>query len=255
MGDIKYISLLAPSLASLSVLAFAGCYAPPAPDSRFEESVVVTARDSQADFQKYQTFFIRPEVRMIDEGKEEGSAAETVPDVAAQPLLDATSQNLIDRGFRPAASKEEADLGVELVYLRAVYSATYCYDWYYWWDYYYWGYYYYYPYGSCDTAAWRSGMMVTHMTDLETMGPAAPDLPAQLPTTPLPTPLPSDGTTPPATGSITAPPSTTATLRKGVWYSGIYGVEIDSTSFVVSRAVDGIDQAFKQSPYLTTAAP
>jgi len=249
MGDIKYISLLAPSLASLSVLALAGCYAPPAPDSRYEESIVVTARDSQADFQKYQTFFVRPEVRMIDEGMEEGT--ETVPPVAAQALLDSTTQNLIDRGFRPAASKEEADLGVELVYLRAVYSATYCYDWYYWWDYYYWGYYYYYPYGSCDTAAWRSGMMVTHITDLETMGP---DAPPQLPTT-LPTPLPSDVTTPPATGSTTGLPSTTATLRKGVWYSGIYGVEIDSTSFVVSRATDGIDQAFKQSPYLTTAAP
>jgi hypothetical protein len=251
MGDIKYISVLAPSFASLSVLALAGCYAPPAPDSRYEESIVVTARDSEADFQRYQTFFVRPEVRMIDEGKEEG--VEIVPDAAAQPLINATTQNLIDRGFRPAASKEEADLGVELVYLRAVYSATYCYDWYYWWDYYYWGYYYYYPYGSCDTAAWRSGMMVTHMTDLETMGPG-PDLPTQLPS-PLPMPLPSDTATPPATGSTTEPPSTIATLRKGVWYSGIYGVEIDSTSFVVTRAIDGIDQAFKQSPYLTTAAP
>ena len=112
MGDIKYISLLAPALAPLSVLAFAGCYAPPAPDSRYEESIVVTARDNEADFQKYQTFFIRPEVRMIDEGKEEGT--ETVPDVAAQPLIDATTQILIDRGFRPASSNDYADLGVEL---------------------------------------------------------------------------------------------------------------------------------------------
>ncbi|HEU4579916.1 MAG TPA: DUF4136 domain-containing protein [Polyangiaceae bacterium] len=206
---------------------------------------MVTARDSEADFQNYRTFFVRPEIRMIDEGREEG--VETVPDLAAQPLIEATTQNLIDRGFRPAASKEEADLGVELVYLRAVYTATYCYDWYYWWDYYYWGYYYYYPYGSCDTAAWRSGMMVTHMTDLATMGPG-PDVP------PVATPLPSAVDMPP-TGSIVEPPSTTATLRKGVWFSGIYGVEIDSASFIVSRAVDGIDQAFKQSPYLTTAAP
>jgi hypothetical protein len=245
MGDIKYRSLLASRLAPLSLLALVGCYAPPAPDSRYEESVVVTARDSEADFQNYRTFFVRPEIRMIDEGREEG--VETVPDLAAQPLIEATTQNLIDRGFRPAASKEEADLGVELVYLRAVYTATYCYDWYYWWDYYYWGYYYYYPYGSCDTAAWRSGMMVTHMTDLATMGPG-PDVP------PVATPLPSAVDMPP-TGSIVEPPSTTATLRKGVWFSGIYGVEIDSASFIVSRAVDGIDQAFKQSPYLTTAAP
>src|SRR3954471_19649025 len=107
MGDIKYISLLAPSLASLGVLAFAGCYAPPAPDSRFEESIVVTARDSQADFQKYQTFFVRPEIRMIDEGQEAGM--ETVSQLSAQPLLDATTQNLIDRGFRPADSKEDAE--------------------------------------------------------------------------------------------------------------------------------------------------
>ena len=243
MGDIKYISLLAPSL---SVLALAGCYAPPAPDSRYEESIVVTSHDDQADFQKYQTFYVRPEIRMIDEGKEEGT--ETVPDAAAQPLLNATTQNMLDRGFVLADSKDNADLGVELVYLRAVYSATYCYDWYYWWDYYYWGYYYYYPYGSCDTAAWRSGMMVTHMTDLETMGPVGPDLP----TLPMVTPLPADATTPPTEA---APPSTTATLRKGVWSSGIYGVEIDSNSFIVQRAIDGVDQSFKQSPYLTTAAP
>ena len=105
MGDIKYISLLAPSLASLSVLALAGCYAPPAPDSRYEESIVVTARDSQADFQKYQTFFVRPEVRMIDEGMEEGT--ETVPPVAAQALLDSTTQNLIDRGFRPRLPRKK----------------------------------------------------------------------------------------------------------------------------------------------------
>lgn len=253
MGDNKYISLLAPSL---SVLALAGCYAPPAPDSRFDESIVVTARDSQADFQKYQTFFIRPEIRMIDEGQEAG--IETVPQISAQPLLDATTQNLIDRGFRAADTKEDADLGIELVYLRAVYSATYCYDWYYWWDYSYWNYYYYYPSGSCDTAAWRSGMMVTHMTDLETMGPG-PEVPAQLPTQ-LPTQLPAmpampgDAATTDGTGTTTVPPPTAATLRKGVWFSGIYGVEIDSTAFVVSRAVDGIDQAFQQSPYLSTTA-
>jgi hypothetical protein len=235
MGDNKYISLC--------VLTLAACYAPPAPDERFEESVVVTAHDEVAPFQAYQTFYVRPEVRVIDEGAD-GMPGETLSPVVAQPLIDATQRNLIERGYRAADSKDDADLAVELAYLRAIYSASYCYDWWYWWDYAYWGYYYYYPYGSCDTAVWRSGMMITNMTDLMSGGPV----------TPMPI-VPSEPSVDGVAPAINALPSASATLRKGVWFSGIYGVELDSTSFVAQRAVDGIDQAFEQSPYLTSAAP
>jgi len=237
MGDNKYIPLC--------VLTLAACYAPPAPDERFEESVVVTAHDTESNFQSYGTFWIRPEIRVMDEGADGMLEPEVLPDVVSQPLIQATQENLIARGYRPADSKESADLGLEVAYLRAIFSASYCYDWYYWWDYAYWGYYYYYPYGSCDTAVWRSGMMVTHMTDLLSEGPVTP------PPMPPVVPTPVEGVVP----SVSAVPATSGALRRGIWFSGIYGVELDSTAFVEQRAIDGIDQSFEQSPYLTSAAP
>jgi hypothetical protein len=218
----------------LSGLALSGCYSPPASDEAFEESVVLTKHDEQADFASFKTFFLRPEIRILAE--DGAGMAETVSPAVAAPLLQATEQNLIDRGYEEASTAEGADLAVELMYLRSIYSQTYCYNWYYWWDYAYWGYSYYYPpYVSCDTAAWRSGMMVTNVTDLKADGP------------PVINPEPPTINPPPTT----LPPTETPVFRRGVWLSGIYGVEIESTQYVTQRTVVGIDQSFVQSPYFS----
>lgn len=214
----------------LSFTTLAACYSPPAPDERFEDTIVVTSSDAAADFSAFQTFFVRPEIRVLDEG-EEGTASaegtegtppmlsvETMPVGMATSVIDSVTQNMLARGYRQAAVKSEADLGVEIVYLRAIYSDYYCY---YWSDWYYWGYpgySYYYPY-SCDTAEWRSGMLVTNVVDLKSAGPERE-----------------------------ASPMGNSVLR-GVWFSGIYGVESEADSSM-QRAVDGIDQSFEQSPYL-----
>jgi hypothetical protein len=229
--------------SSLGLTVFlAACYAPPASSERFEESVVITAHDQQTDFKNFRTFFLRPEIRSISEPivgvlPED----ELVPEAIATPLLQATEQNLLDRGYVASATQEGADLAVELIYMRAIYSSTYCYDWWYWWDYYYWGYYYYYPsYVSCDTASWRSGMMVTNVTDVLD-DPTLP--PGEI--SPPPEVMPPDVVNPPL-------PPAVGELRRGVWMSGIYGVELDSVSYVTQRTVAGIDQSFVQSPYFTT---
>ena len=211
MGWTKRIAFCTASLV--------GCYAPPDTSERFEDSIVVTSRDETTDFGTFQTFFVRPEVRVLDENQMDG-LIETLPPQNANPLVNQTTANLEARGYRAAATKEEADLAVELVYLRAVFSDYYCY---YWSDWYYWGYpgyYYYYPY-SCSSAAWRSGMVVTNVIDLASAGP------------PVPT------------------PSMTNEYLRGVWFSGVYGVESDTSVVLTDRAVDGIDQAFDQSPYFT----
>lgn len=209
----------------MPVTAFVvGCYDPPDTTERFAESVVITTRDEAADFGQFRTFFLRPEVRILDEtqGIDIGpSEPETLAPSVADPLLDATRESLLERGYREADSSGDADLAVELVYLRAVTSEYYCY---YWWDWYYWGYpdwYYYYP-GSCTASTWRSGMLVTHAVDLMD---AAPDLPEA-----------------PSTGVL-----------QGIWYSGVYGAEAESVSYVQQRTVAGIRQAFIQSPYFTAA--
>lgn len=216
MGWLKHIAIGASSLVA--------CYAPPAPDERFEDSIVVTSRDETANFGSFQTFFIRPDVRVLDEDLVEmgNEAGETLSPETSSALIEQTRQNLIARGYREAAVATEADLGLELVYARTIYTDYYCY---YWSDWAYWGYpgyYYYYPY-SCDTAAWRSGMLVTNAIDLADAGPAPQ-----------------------------APPATSSFLR-GLWFSGVYGAEIESNAYLVQRALEGIDQSFVQSPYFVTA--
>jgi hypothetical protein len=218
MGCLKHIAFYGTSLAA--------CYAPPATSERFEDSIVVTSSDGEADFASFQTFFVREDIRVLDEssGVDGAVAAETMPAPTASSLIEATAEQLVARGYRRAAVKTEADLAVELVYLRTAYTDYYCYNWS---DWYYWGYpgySYYYPY-SCDTAAWRSGMMVTNVIDLRAAGPAR---------------------------DVTAADTMGNSVLRGVWFSGIYGVEIDSSTSVESM-LGGIDQAFVQSPYFSAA--
>ena len=54
-----------------------------------------------------------------------------------------------------------------------------------------------------------------------------------------------------APAPVTTPTPTNSFLR-GVWFSGIYGAEVDTNAFLVDRAQEGIDQAFDQSPYFST---
>jgi Domain of unknown function (DUF4136) len=221
-----------PSFLPLLVAAAAlpvGCYDPPTSTERLEQSIVITTRDESADFTAYRTFFVRPEIRVLDEddttGKQgtvvTGSDGDVLSSDLADPLIEATRQNLIDRGYEEARSAGATQLAVELVYVRAVYSDYYCY---YWGDWGYWGYpgySYYYPYG-CTGSSWQSGMLVTQVTDLTSAAP----------------PPPED-----ATGGV----------LRGIWYSGIYGVEAESADFVADRAATGIDQAFIQSPYFAAS--
>lgn len=227
LAHMRWIKPVVLSVTVPSVTTLAACYSPPASDERFEDTIVVTSSDTAADFGAFQTFFVRPDIRVLDEGEEgtqsaDGSApalsVETMPTGMATSVVDTVTQNMIARGYRQVLVKTDADLAVEVVYLRAIYSDYYCY---YWSDWYYWGYpgySYYYPY-SCDTAEWRSGMLVTNVVDLKSAGPPRE-----------------------------AAPMGNSVLR-GVWFSGIYGVEMDTDSSM-QRAVDGIDQAFEQSPYL-----
>lgn len=211
--------LWVPSTLTLLV----GCYDPPATSERFDESIVITTRDEAVDFGEYRSFFLRPEIRVLSEAADGNVGGAPIPGMVAsdvaQPLLDETRENLIERGFVEATTMVGVDLAVEAVYLRAVNTDYYCY---YWWDASYWdfvGYDYYYP-GGCSAGAWRSGMLVTHAVDLR-------------------------DAVPPADASQEG-------LLEGIWYSGVYGAELDSTDYVADRAVAGIRQAFEQSPYFTT---
>lgn len=217
---------LLPSLLGVFAL---GCYWTPTENERLEDAVVVSARDPEANLGAFRTFFVRPVIRVLDETADVAGSVpttnqmENLPDPIAEPLLNATRSNLLERGYVEAVSSDQAELAVDLVYVRGVQSDFYCT---YWGDWAYWGYpgwSYYSPY-PCGTTAWHSGMLTTHIVDLV------------------------------AAQAERAEQPDAAGVIRGLWFSGVYGAEVESISFVTARAIEGIDEAFAQSPYLVRAA-
>jgi hypothetical protein len=202
-----------------------GCSEPTPSTEAVTDPVILTLQASGTDFGKYQTFFLRPQITSVDDSGATGS----VDAQTAQPLLDTTQQNLVARGYRQVDRQSDADLAVEMLYAQSISNAVTCYSW---WDPYYWGYpaYGYYPYyGSCDSTVWRSGLLATVIVDL---------LPAKSGPSLTPGQVISDAAAPPPTNRV-----------GGIWFSGVYGVELTSLD-----ARTGIEQAFVQSPYLTSSA-
>ncbi|HKO46815.1 MAG TPA: DUF4136 domain-containing protein [Polyangiaceae bacterium] len=208
------------TLSAVVLLLASGCGAPPPTEDLLNQSLVLTKYAPRVDFTAFRTFYLRPEIRTLNDD----GTADTVDAEKAQPLLEATERNLLARGYQ-AVAKDDAELAVELDYLAIVSSATWCYSW---WDTGYWGYpsYPYYPYyGGCGTDVWRSDLLATHIVDL-TQANANPD------------------------GGEAGAGGNGPINVLGIWFSGVYGVGLNSRD-----AVQSIDQAFAQSPYLSTASP
>jgi hypothetical protein len=249
---------------------------PATPSSdRLAASIVLTKHAPGVNFGTYQTFYIRPEIREL---KDEGEI-EPLPDSVAGPLLDEMRDQLKKRGFEEAASKEEADLAVDMVYINTQWVATSCYSW---WDGGYWGYpgYPYYPYyGGCSSATWQTHTLGTTIVDLTVakssrsgsissalvdggvadaggMGgsPGAggsSDTGGSSGESGSSGAGGSTGGNPGGGGSSSSGDGGNVSIRLGgIWFSGIYGVVFD-TATSAQQAFDGIGQAFEQSPYLT----
>jgi len=206
----------------IAVSALSGaCAAPPPESERLAESIVITRHAPDADFSKFKTYYLRPEVRTLAEDGE----LEPVDPSKAQPLLSTVTKNMTNRGF-VAVDKQDAELAVEVVYVEQISTATWCYYWYspYYWGYPAWGYYPYYP---CDTAVWKSGMLATMMTDLT----PALENPGGV----------GDGGGEAGAGGNGGRPN----VLDGIWFAGVYAVSPST-----GDGADGINQAFKQSPYI-----
>jgi hypothetical protein len=200
------------------------CAAPPPEEDRVDDSIVITKYAPDTDFGEFQTYHLRPEILTVSDSRDGG--LEPIDEDAARPLLDLTAKNLESRGYTAVANPAEADIAVQLMYADVLNSTYWCYSWY---DYYYWGYPYwgYYPYyGGCTTSVWKSNMLATVIVDQ---------------TDAIENPNPGIGAGG-AGGAGSGPPFG---QLPGVWFSGIYGVSLNSAD-----ARDGINQAFKQSPYL-----
>jgi hypothetical protein len=213
-----------------------GCSPASPSDEALNSTIVVTKYAQNVNFGSYGTYYLRPEIRELA-----GSAVPPLPDNVAQPLLAETTRWMNLRGYTQVsdADKHSADLAVEVVFIDSEWTSTYCYSW---WDPYYWGYPYYpyYPYyGSCGSYTVQMNTLATTIVDVTKVRDAISD---------------SDGGVVVDDAGVVVPPEgggypPGAKVAGGIWFSGVYGVAY-STADSVAKGVDGIGQAFQQSPYL-----
>lgn len=202
--------------ALLVGVAVAACQKEPDSSDLNDDYLVYTDYDSTQDFARYDTFFIPDSILIIG-----GDKAEYWNDDDAREVVATVAACLEGRGYVRSAAKEDADLGLQLSYVEQV-SYFVGYDrpsW--WWDYpYYWlpGYWgdwygWYCPYRVFYN--FTAGSLLTEMLDLHS--PQSPGEEKKLTV---------------------------------VWDSFIGGLLTSNSRLNQKRTLEGVEQAFRQSPYL-----
>jgi hypothetical protein len=240
-----------------SVAVLDGCAKEPGIDELAEQTVVVTQFAPGADFATFRTFAIVESIDVTSEADNGQVVTAPVDPGLSTQTLDAIAAELSARGYRRVTRADGPDLGVSVQGVKRLnavvpYGA--------WWGYGaatggYWG------YGgstlatgitSTGVALWQSGALVIELYDLRAPREAAGGssaVPVLLPVDPDASaadasgPDASDG----GAGGPSGPPLSV------VWSAFVYGVLGASTDASLSAPpIDGIRQAFAQSPYLRT---
>jgi len=209
----------------------AACVPATPSDESLASTIVLTKRAPAANFGSYQTFFIRPEIREL----KDNDMNATLDPIYANPLLAETKKQMLARGYTEAANPHDADLAVEMLFVNSTWVATSCYSW---WDWGYWGYPPYYPYypywGACSASTWQTNNLTTMMVDLAAARQG------------------EDGGAPsPDGGSVFSDSAVGIRILGGIWFSAVYGIAFNASDSL-QKGLDGVDQAFVQSPYITT---
>ena len=200
----------------LVLFVFASCEKEPDMDKQDNKYLVYTNYDKKADFKAFQTYYL-PDSILIIGNKEK---AEYWKDADAQQILNAYVTNMNSRGYVRVADREDANLGLQVSYVESTYFFTdYGRPEWWWnypgyWDVPYWGNWggWYYPYAV--TYSYSTGAFLTELLNLEAPQGQNEKLPV-------------------------------------VWTNYMSGLLSGSTSVNVQLAVNGVNQAFMQSSYLT----
>lgn len=178
---------------------------------------VMTDYDSETDFSSFQSYYLADSILFIGQDEK----PQYLDSLQVKPILDACHRNMQERGYSRAASKERADLGLQMTYIASTYHFTgytaspYC-----WWGFsgywspFYWGNWgaWYYPYPISFSVS--TGALLTDMLNLKAEQGVGKRLPV-------------------------------------VWQSYQTGLLHGSDAFNIILAVRGIEQSFKQSEYIT----
>lgn len=207
----KFIPLLLAAFA----IAFTSCEKDPDMDKLDSKYLVYTNYDTKADFEAYETYYLPDSILVIGNSPK----AEYWKDESAQEILNAYVTNMNNRGYLRVDNRKNADLGLQVSYIKSTYYFT-DYgrpEW--WWNYPgywdapYWGNWggWYYPYAV--SYAYSTGSFITELLNLEAPQGEKEKLPV-------------------------------------LWTGYMSGLLSGSTSFNTKMAVEGANQSFVQSAYL-----
>jgi len=220
------------------VTASSGCLFYPDSSERSNDDIVITSHAPKADFKSFKTFAIDPDVMMM-EAKADGSIESTPIDPAAsEKIVQRLTDHMERRGYTKTDSKDEADLGITVTAISGIVIGTSYWGGYYGWYWGYPGYGYYYPYPVYYS--YETGSLIVDMVDLDK---AREDFPR--PDAPVMGTTGDDGADA-GTGENPGPGGLAV-----VWGMAGYRAFAESSKSVQGQnALNAIDQAFTQSPYL-----
>jgi hypothetical protein len=199
----------------IAALSFCSCETEPDPQRLYDELVVSTNYDPEANFSNYETYALAVDTI----GFVSNSSSDTIITASdsnfPRPILQAVKENLDKVGLTRIDKSENPDLGVNVivindfnVFQQVVYPDPYYYGGGYYSNYYGYGGAYYYPY--IDTYSYNTAVLVIELVDLKNRNQN--------------------------------------NQVRVVWTA--YMGDLVSTIELVPQTEVAIDQAFKQSPYL-----
>jgi hypothetical protein len=205
-------------LLSLILITLGACRKEPTSDQLTIEPVVATYYDRGTDFNSLQTFCLPSTVGLISSTNLNDTL---LGPVKAAQILNQLNTRLTERGFNSVDITQNPDIVANVFVIKDLNSSSVISPGY-WWGYpgyydpYYWGYpgsYYYYPFTY--TYTYETGTLVIELVDMKHRTQNNDKLFVS-------------------------------------WNMLASGVLSDSNSENMQQAIDAIDQAFEQSPYLTT---
>ena len=198
------------------VIILGGCH--PEPDSKtlFDDLVVSTNYDTEANFGSYLTYAIPTDTIGLVSNTSNDTIITAKESDFPRPVLDAIRSNLDARGYTRVGRNENPDLGINVVvvndfnvFQQLVYPDPYYYPGSYYSGYYGYSSWYYYPY--VNTYAYNTGVLIIEIVDLKNK---TPDNKVRV-----------------------------------VWDA--YLGDIYSTVTLLDQTVRAVNQAFQQSPYIS----
>lgn len=204
---------------AIGLLPLASCEKEPSLDNVQDQVVTYTQYDKNANFTDASTFFVADQILLIGKTKD----VQYLDDADAIPIITEVVKMMNSRGYTQVSNIDDADLGIQMSYVKDTYYFTTT-NYPYWWMGYpgywspgFWGGYWdwYYPY--VNVFSYSNGSLLTDMVNLQDDTSATTGAQPKLPV---------------------------------VWQSYSVGLLGRSEQINVNKMVESVKQAFAQSPYI-----